>query len=202
MAVTGFRAIDKNRQDQGFRSIAETFALAETNTILDPYSTLIATNAEIGSDNVFYPGVVVRVDGGVCRIGDINTFWPSTIILAAGGGRITIGNACAFGPGGARVIANHPDSDLRVGDRVRLLNGAEVLGSSHLGDGSQVLGAISAQGVELAGGDDFTGADPDLRGGVLKGFGLARRIQLAVGEVMSGAGDFLQAAIERQSGYH
>lgn len=202
MAVTGFTAFDKNRLDQGFRSIAETLALAKTNAILDPYSTLIATNAEIGSGNVLYPGMVVRVDGGACRIGDTNTFWPSTIILAAGGGRITIGDACAFGPGGARVIANHPDSDLWAFDWVRLLNGAEVLGSSHLGDGPQVLGAISAQGVGPASGDDFTGTDPDLRGGVLKGFGLARRIQLAVGEVMSGAGDFSQAAIERQIGYH
>ncbi|MDA9975626.1 hypothetical protein N9F34_02200 [Alphaproteobacteria bacterium] len=142
------------------------------------------------------------MDGGACRIGDTNTFWPSTIILAASGSRITIGDACAFGPGDARVIANHPDSDLRVFDRVRLLNGAEVLGSSQLGDGSQVLGVIFAQGVGLAGGDDFTGTDPDLHGGVLKGFGSARLIQLAVGKVMSGAGDFSQAAIEWQIGYH
>ena len=46
MAVTGFTAIDKNRLDEGFRSIAETLALAKTNAILDPYSTLIATDAE------------------------------------------------------------------------------------------------------------------------------------------------------------
>ena len=100
------------------------------------------------------------------------------------------------------MIANQPDIDLWVFDRVRLVNGTEVLGSSHLGDGSQVLGTISAQGVAPASGDDFTGMDPDLRGGVLKEFGLARRIQLAVGEVISGAGDFSQATIERQISNH
>lgn len=64
-------------------------------------------------------------------------------------------------------------------------------------------GAISAQSVQPAGGDDFTGPDPpDLRGAVLKGTGLARGIRLAAGDVMNGLGDLAAAPVERQLAYH
>ncbi|MDP9843982.1 hypothetical protein [Streptosporangium lutulentum] len=36
----------------------------------------------------------------------------------------------------------------------------------------------------------------------MKGFGLARGIQLGAGEVINGAGDFADASIERQLAYH
>jgi hypothetical protein len=202
MAEEIFAKIDDDRRGHGFRNLAETMELAETNTIFDPFSTLIARDADIGSGNLFYPGVVVRLDGGACVIGDKNMFWPSTIIIAARDGRIRIGDGCSFGPGGARVLAYHPGAELRIDDRVRVLNGAEIVDSCHLGIGSQVLGAISARAVDLGGGGDFTEPNPDRRGAVLKGFGLARGTRLSIGEVMNGEGDFTDAEIERQLAYH
>jgi carbonic anhydrase/acetyltransferase-like protein (isoleucine patch superfamily) len=193
---------DEHRARHGFRTLAEMAALAETNVVFDLHSTLIAREAEVGTGNVIYPCVVVQCDGGACRIGSGNTFHPATTVLAADGGRVTIGDGCSVGPGGVQLKANKPGVVLTVGDRVRLLNGAEVVGASVLGAGSQVIGAIVAQGVHLGGGDDFTGPDPDRRGAVLKGFGLARAVTLATGEVLNGAGDFVSAAVERQAAYH
>ncbi|WP_328789405.1 hypothetical protein [Streptomyces sp. NBC_00273] len=191
------------RVQNGFLTLEDMMDLAARNTVFDPYSTLIARDARIGSGNVFYPGVVVRCDsGGECRIGDANTFHPATLVVAAAGGRVTIGDGCSLGPGGVQIKANQPKTDLRIGNGVRLLNGAEIVGSSLLGDGSQIIGAVAAQSVELGGGQDFTGPDPDLRGAVLKGFGLARAVRLNTGDVVNGAGDFASAPIERQLAYH
>ena len=166
MAGAQFANIDASRRKHGFRCVAETIALAETNTIFDPYSTLTARDAEIGSGNVFYPGVVLRLDGG------------------------------------ARVIADQRGAEPRIGDRARLLNGAEIMGSSELESGAQGLGAISARGVVLGGGGDFNEPDPDRRGAVLKGFSRAQGVRLAIGEVMNGAGDFARAKVERQLAYY
>ncbi|MFF4815459.1 hypothetical protein ACFY2K_12840 [Kitasatospora sp. NPDC001309] len=194
--------MDDHRRRNGFLTLTEMAALAETNTVFDPFSTLIARDAVIGDGNTFFPGVVVQCDGGGCSIGDGSTFYPSTLVIAANGGRIAIGDGCSLGPGGVQIKANQPGSVLSVGDRARLLNGAEIVGSSVIGAGAQVIGAISAQGVRLAGGDDFTGPDPDLRGAVLKGTGLARGTTLAAGDVLNGLGDFAAAAVERQLAYH
>ncbi|WP_093629834.1 hypothetical protein [Streptomyces sp. 3213.3] len=112
------------------------------------------------------------------------------------------GGTCSLGPDGVQIKADQPGSVLSVGNRVRLLNGAEIVGASVVGDGAQVLGAISARSVRLAGGDDFTGADPDHCGAVLKGAGLARGIRLEAGEVVNGLGDFAAASVERQLAHH
>ncbi|MFJ4778413.1 hypothetical protein [Streptomyces sp. NPDC088762] len=194
--------LDEHRRRHGFRTFAEMSELAETNTLFDLGSTLIAKDAEIGSGNVFYPGVIVRCEGGDCVIGRDNTFFPSTVLLAGAGGRITIGDACTFGPGGVQIKANRPGTELRVEDRVRVLNGAEIVGASLLGSGSQIIGAVAAQSVRLGAGDDFEGPDPDTRGAVLKGFGLARGLRLEAGEVVNGSGDFAAAPVERQLSYH
>ncbi|MFE9603175.1 hypothetical protein [Streptomyces hokutonensis] len=194
--------MDEHRRRNGFLTLVGMAALAETNTVFDPFSTLIADDAVIGEGNTFFPGVVVRCDGGTCSVGSGNTFHPSTLVIAANGGRIEIGDDCCLGPGGVQIKADQPGSVLSVGNRARLLNGAEIVGTSVIGDGAQVLGAISARSVRLAGGDDFTGADPDRRGAVLKGSGLARGIRLEAGEVVNGLGDFATASVERQLAYH
>jgi hypothetical protein len=167
--------------------------------VFDPYSTLLSVDAEIGAGNVFHPGVVIN---GRCRIGSGNTFHLGTHLLADDGALIVIGDGGTLGPGGAQITATGSGVACRIGDRVRLRNGAEIVGASTLGSGSQVLGPISARGVHLASGGDFTEPDPDLRGAVLKGFGRAQGIRLAVGEVINGLGDFAAAPVERQLSYH
>ncbi|MFC9235094.1 hypothetical protein ACFTZK_01270 [Streptomyces decoyicus] len=149
--------MDDHRRKNGFLTLTEMTVLAETNTVFDPFSTLIAKSAEIGPGNTFFPNVMLTCDGGTCSIGRGNVFYPSTIVIAADGGRVVIGDECSFGPGGVQVKANQPGSELWIGHRARLLNGAEVVGSSRIGAGAQVIGAVSAQSVELAGGEDCTG---------------------------------------------
>lgn len=194
--------MDEHRRSNGFLTLAKMATLAERNTVFDPFSTLIAVDAVIGEGNTFFPGVVVQCDGGSCSIGSGNIIYPSTLVIAANGGRIVIGDECSLGPGGVQIQANQPGSVLSVGNRARLLNGAEIVGSSIIGDGAQVIGAISAQSVQLAGGDDFAGPDPDRRGAVLKGTGLARGTRLDAGDVVNGLGDFATATVERQLAYH
>ena len=76
------------------------------------------------------------------------------------------------------------------------------MGITTIGAGCQVIGAIRAQSVRLEGGQDWSHPDPDQRGAVLKGHGLARGLQLSAGEVVNGIGDFSQAPVERQATYH
>jgi hypothetical protein len=57
-----------------------------------------------------------------------------------------------------------------------------------IGTGAQILGSISARAVTLADGADHAFADPDQRGGVLKGTGTARNLSVGVGQVVNGLG--------------
>jgi hypothetical protein len=191
--------LDADRTRFGYRTIGELLRLADHNVVFDPYSTLLAIDAEIGADNVFHPGVVIN---GSAHLGDGNTFHLGTHLLAEEGARIVVGDGGTFGPGGVQITVTGSGVECRIGDRVRLRNGAEIVGACTLGTGTQVLGPISARSVHLAAGGDFTEPDPDLRGAVLKGFGRAQGIRLGVGEVINGLGDFAVARIERQLGYH
>ncbi|MEV6285501.1 hypothetical protein [Kribbella sp. NPDC051770] len=204
---------DQQRRDRGLRTVAEVLALAEGGTVvLDPYSVLIGTRVLLGAENVLYPGVVIEcAEGGTCELGDRNTLLPGTFVSVQAGGSVVVGNDTRIGEGGARLLAgagDRPASDagesetLTIGDRARISSGALVVAPAEIGDGCQVLGQITAQDVVLAGGEDFTHPDPDHRGAVLKGFGKARGLQLGVGEVVNGAGDFDDAPIERQRRYH
>jgi large exoprotein involved in heme utilization and adhesion len=76
------------------------------------------------------------------------------------------------------------------------------MGQTSLGDGSQILGGITVQNCLLAGGGSYKTSDPDERGAVMKGFGLARNLTLQTGQVINGSGDFGTASIEWQRAYH
>ena len=195
--------IDQQRASQGFRGVTELLDLADQgNAILDPFSVLISASVILGSHNLFYPNVIVQAkDGGELTVGDGNTFYPNTLILAEKG-KVSIGNKNQFGDGGCSVKANMPDAEITIGDNGRYINGAQVIGKTHLGSGTQVIGPITVQNCTLEEGDDFHSADPDLRAGLLKGSGLARNITVAQGEVLNETGTFNQSDIERQSKYH
>jgi hypothetical protein len=82
------------------------------------------------------------------------------------------------------------------------MSGANILGACVLESGTQVLGPITVENCTLMTGGSFKEADPDRRGGVLKGFGTARNLTVRQGEVINGQGTFDASAVERQIAYH
>lgn len=202
--TTFISRIDQQRVAQGFLTVAEMLELTETgNVILDFFSVLISKEAVIGSDNVFYPNVVIEVrNGGSITINNSNTFYPNCLLLADKG-RIAIGNYNQFGDGGVSVKANQDQALITFGDKGRYLNGVQFVGRCNLGSGSQVIGGpITVQNCTLESGENYVHKDSDLRGGVIKGFGLARDLQIMQGRVINGQGNFDSANIQDQSFYH
>lgn len=196
-------ALDRQRASRGFYTIAELVDLsARMIVVLDPFSTMISRAVELAGGNVFYPNVVVEAQaGGRIRIGAENVFLPGCLVRAAGG-QIQIGSRNSFGEGGASLLAGEPAAALRIGDDGRYCYGAQINGTNDCGDGAQVLGAILVQGCSLGAGGSHAHPDPDRRGGVLKGAGLARNLHVGQGEVINGRATFSQAMVERQSVYH
>jgi len=169
---------DEQRSALGFLTVAETDALTDGGVrILDPYSTLVSRGVRIGPDTIVYPGVVMQRDAASSlTVGSSNVLYPGCLLMAERGGRLAIGDNCELGPGGVQVKANMPDAEIVLGDRVRLLNGAELTGRSRLGHGAQIIGQVSAQSVQLGGGlGGYSWPDPDERGALLKGAGPAPR---------------------------
>lgn len=194
--------LDQQRVSKNFLSATELIeTIGERNSILDT-SVLIGRCAVIGTDNIFYPGVVIeQQNDGEITIGDGNVFYPGTYILSTAG-EIIIGNNNEFGPAGATIKANTAEAHIIVGDNGRYCDGVSLMGKTTLGAGSQILGNITVQNCTLAGGGTFQEPDPDRRAAVLKGFGLARNISLEVGQVVNGIGNFSDFPVEQQSTYH
>lgn len=194
--------IDNIRKQQRFLSVSDLLAAhGETNSILDA-SVLISEGVDIGNDNVFYPNVVIERQGeGKVSLGSNNTFYPGTYIISSAGS-VTIGDNNEFGTSGCTIKANMPDATIVIGDGGRYCDGANIMGKTSLGSGSQVLGNITVQGCTLAGGGTFQTPDPDERAAVLKGFGLARGIALEKGQVVNGSGNFAERPVEWQRDYH
>jgi carbonic anhydrase/acetyltransferase-like protein (isoleucine patch superfamily) len=196
---------DEHRVALGFLTIGETDALAAQGVrVLDPFSTLISVGVQIGAGTVIYPSVVIQRDkASELALGSRNVLFPGALLLAANGGRLVVGDECEFGPGPVQVKANRPDTDIRIGNGVRLLNGCELTGQSQLGDGCQIIGPVQAQSVQLGGGlGGYAWPEPAERGALLKGAGLARGIKLSRGEVISCQASFGDAPVERQERYH
>ncbi|MFJ2742807.1 hypothetical protein ACIO3O_24450 [Streptomyces sp. NPDC087440] len=192
------------RATLGYLTPAELVELGSRGTtVLDPFSVILSRNVELGPGNVLHPGAVIECDDdSTCVVGGFNVLHGATRIAASGGGDIGIGNGTVIGEGGTQIKATSPNSPITVDDGARLANGAELLGHTRVGAGAQILGPVSAGFVTLAAGEPYTHPDPDARGAVLKGFGRARHLRLATGEVLNGTGDFASAPVERQRAYH
>ena len=185
----------------GYRTVSELLA-DDHNVFIDPYSALLSVHARIGTGNVFSPNVRIDAESDALRIGDGNRFFEGTRIEATDGGRVSIGADNEFGPHAVALLANRHDAVITVGSRVRLIGRIDLAGASTLGDGSQILGDVTAVNVSLVGGGSHRDPDPDLRGAVLKGRGRATGLTLARGHVINADGSFATAAVEAQSVYH
>lgn len=195
--------LDRQRREQGYLTVSEVFALIEAGTIiLDPFSLLLGRHVRIGHGNVFYPTVSIWCDeASEITIADGNTFHIGAV-LHASLGRIVVGTGNELGESGFIAKANRSGAAIEIGDHGRYLGGASVYGVTRLGSGSQILGAISVENCTLAAGASYTDPDPDMRGAVLKGCGVARGLTLKRGEVIQGNGVFTPGAIKPQSFFH
>ena len=191
------------RQEKGFMTIDEIMALVDNgNIIFDPLSVLISVSAVIGKGNTLYPCISLQVtEGSTLQIGDNNIFYSNTFFLADKGS-LLVEDGNQFGDGGCTIKANVPQAKIEVGSHGRYVNGCQVYGKTTLGSGSQIIGPIVAQNVDLAAGEAHSSVDYNEKAAVLKGHGLARDISVGKGEVINGQGSFVQSDIEKQVTYH
>ena len=197
-----FAQIDAQRKEKGFRTLEEMLELTRTNHILDLFSVLIAKKVTVGSGNTFYPNVIIEChDEAHIHIGDANTFTPGCLVVAEAG-RVAVGSRNLFGDGGFTARLEQPEVQLVIGDNGRYINGVALSGSNALGSGSQIIGPIRVQNCTLGEGGSFESENPDARGGVLKGYGLARGLVVGQGRVIAGDGTFRAENIKPQSFYH
>ncbi|WP_181701549.1 hypothetical protein [Chthonobacter albigriseus] len=195
---------DDARSALGFLSVTETAALATQGVLVpSPHAVLVSPGARLAPGVVLWPGVIVSVDAG-SRI-DIQAgtqLHAGTRLAATGGGIVEIGEGAEIGEEGGFTIKAEAGHAIRIGCGARLLGGGAMTFSNEIGDGAQVLGPIRMQNCSLAGGGSWREPDPDVRGAVLKGSGVARGITLERGDVIQAFGLFALEPVRRQVEFH
>lgn len=195
---------NKIREENGFLSLDEIIELIAVNNIVyDCFSLLISKNAKIGKKNIFYPNIIISCDNeSDLTIGDSNYFLSSTHFVAENGGKISIGNSNEFSDGGVCIKANMSESSIVFGNKGRYDGRVNIFGTCTFGTGSQIIGNINVYNCCLKEGEDYTEKDPNLRAGLLKGFGTVKGVIVDKGMVINGAGDFSKFSVEPQTNYH
>lgn len=182
--------IDQQRQQTGFLTVSEVLALTDQgNRILDPFSVLISQNCQIGQNNLFYPNVTLEADpASHIQVGDENIFYNNTHFRASHQGNIQIGNYNQLGAQGLMLQANKINTRIQIGNQGRYQGGAQILGTCHLGNGTQILGAVTVENCHLQAGESFQHDQADERGAVIKGQGRVRGLDVPKGSVILCAG--------------
>lgn len=196
--------VDAIRLQQGFLSLAATAALIGRGVaVLDPHSTLVAEGVDLEAGVVLWPGVTLqRLDGGNLSVGAGTVLHSGTRILARGG-TVALGQRVEIGEeGGFTIKADKPGVVIDIGDEARLLGGGSAMLGNSIGRGAQVLGPIRMQECRLDAGGSHAEPDPDRRGGVLKGTGVARGLQIPQGGGIQAFGVFDAALLRRQVEFH
>jgi hypothetical protein len=195
----------EHRRALGFMSAQELERLGSAGVLIpEPSSPLVSPRAGIGQGTVLYPAVIIDADAdSAITIGRRCRLYPGALLEAREGAQIIIGDDAELGPGGVSIRVRGSGSAVVLESEVRLSGGCELSGDCRLGHGAQLLGAISARSITLGGGlGGHAWPDPDQRGAVLKGAGLADGIALQRGEVRSCRPSFADAPTERQSAHH
>jgi acetyltransferase-like isoleucine patch superfamily enzyme len=195
-------ALDAARDAEGFLGVDALIALAQSGVrVFDPYSALISKAVVFAGACRIEPCVCLATKhGGTISIGD-GAEIAAGARAEAFGGRIVVGPSVDIGREGGFTLLAH-DADLDIGARARLAGGGSVSAGCRIGAGAQIVGRIQARAVELAGGASYADPDPDRRGGVLKGFGVAHGVRVGLGEVIQAFGDFRTAPLRRQRDFH
>jgi UDP-3-O-[3-hydroxymyristoyl] glucosamine N-acyltransferase len=197
------RSRDAARERLGFLSEADTIALSCLGIVLpDPGSVLVSGDVQLAEDVVLWPNVVLQVAmGGGIAIGRGTNLFPGTRIVATGGS-VTIGAGAEIGEEGGFTLKAGAGEVIDIGDGARLLGGGSLTLSNRIGRGAQILGPIRCQNCILSDGGTYRDPEPDERGGVLKGSGVARGIEVPQGHVIQAFGPFAEAVMRRQSYFH
>ncbi len=194
--------LDVMRAKAGFLTIDQLLERFGDNLLLDPFSILISEGVSLGNGNILHPGVrICARTGSRVVLGSGNTLFSGAVIEAADG-NITVGDHNEIGDGGFSARASRPGAEITIGSNGRYQGGASILGRSVLGAGTQLLGQIAAMDCSLEAGEDYRCPDPDLRGGVLKGFGIASNIHVPCGWVIAGRGEFKEEMMVLQTTFH
>ena len=196
--------MDAARERAGFLSLADTAALNEKGIIvLDPHSTLVSPRVVLSEGITLWPSVTIEAsDCADVSIGRGTQLYSGTRIVAKSG-KIVIGMDVEIGEeGGFTIKAETSHCVIEIGNGARLLGGGALSLRNVIGRGAQVLGPIRMQNCVLGAGATYAEPDPDKRGAVLKGSGVARNIELPAGKVIQGFGLFSEAPVCDQSYFH
>ena len=191
--------MNRAREENGFRTIDEMYELAKENTIFNLFSVLISRSVSLGKGNIIYPNVIIENMAGTIIIGGNNTIFNGTTIQNFSG-KIEIGHDNEIGENAISI--KNDQGKIEIKDNCRLMNGPQILDDCYLGNGTQVLGNIKMSGCTLADGESYKEKNPNVRGGVLKGFGTANKLRIEIGMVINGNGVMTVDMIERQEKYH
>jgi hypothetical protein len=194
---------DAARLRLGFLGLEDTIALSHRGIILpEPSSVLVSPSVVLEDGVVLWPNVILQISGsGRIAIGRNTVLFPGARIVASGG-VVTVGAGVEIGEEGGFTIKAEAGDTISVGDGVRLLGGGSLARSNRIGRGAQILGPIRCQDCHLGDGDTYRDPEPDERGGVLKGSGVARRVDVPRGHVIQAFGLFAEAEMRRQSYFH
>ncbi len=194
--------LDAMRAKAGFLATDQLLERFGDNLLLDPFSTLISDGVSLGTGTVLHPGIRIYARSGAQVIlGSGHPLFSGTVIEAVDG-NITAGDHNEIGDGGFSARANRSRAESTIGSHSRYQGGVSVLGCSALGEGTQLLGQIAAMDCSLEAGEDYRCPDPDLRGGVLKGFRIASSIHVPCGWVIAGRGEFREEMMVLQTTFH
>lgn len=194
---------DAVRRSMGFLTVDETWQLAALDVLIpDPVSVLVSPGVELGEGATLWPGTILQaLDGGSITIGGGTNLFPGTRLVSAGG-RIAIGAGAEIGEEGGFTIKADPGIAIEIGDGTRLLGGGSLIGPNRIGRGAQIIGPIRCQTCTLGDGGTYRDDEPDQRGGVLKGAGVARNVEVPQGHVIQAFGLFADGILRRQSYFH
>ncbi|MBF9232461.1 hypothetical protein I2H38_03610 [Microvirga sp. BT350] len=186
-----------------FLSLSEVLSLGERGVLMpDPASVLISSGVQVEAGAILWPQVILQsVAAGTLAIGAGTVLFPGTRIVADGGA-VMIGAGAEIGEEGGFTVKAENGARIDIGNGARLLGGGSLTQSNKIGDGAQILGPIRCQNCTLASGGSHREPDPDLRGGVLKGSGVARNVEVPRGLVIQAFGRFSEGVLRRQSHFH
>ena len=194
---------DDVRRRLGFLTLAETTALIDRGVLMpDPGSALVSPGVQLGQGAVLWPGVILQIqEGGTVTIGEGTQLFPGTRLVASSGS-IEVGAQAEIGEEGGFTLKAGMADIIEIGDGARLLGGGSLTLSNRVGRGAQILGPIRCQNCTLGGGGTYRDPEPDERGGVLKGSGVARQIEVPTGSVIQAFGLFSEGTLRQQSYFH